>query len=150
MNAGCTWVVVADGGQLRCFEEQRRGAALVERSEFNMRADDRDDVEFGERPGRVHESHAPTRHGVGGGEKASKERRARFLKRASLMIAKAADEGLYDAIVIMAPAQALGLLRQDLSDSVRAKIETDCDVDACEDTADRVRARLDALRHPAS
>ena len=144
-----TWVIVADGGIVRVFEEVRRGVALIDRPDLEMRHTKADEVEDSDRPTRVFESAAGAlRHAVETSDGAHEEQERRFLRRACAAIARAGAEGRYDTLVIFAPPRALGLIRGDLPEAVKSKIAATAPLDVVGETHSQISARLWDLRQP--
>ena len=145
MNDGSTWIVVADGGRARCFEERRRGVALRERADFAL-AHTADDVVEGIRPGRIHESWGAARHAVERGPDPHQTEEDHFLHRVVDRISAAAGD--FDHLVILAPPRALGLIRAALPKAVADKVALSHAVDVVRESAVEIAARLDELRRP--
>jgi protein required for attachment to host cells len=148
-NKARTWVLVADGGRVRCLEEKRRGAGLVELPAYAMTHDDADAPSDRDRPTRVHESLGQTRHSVEKALSPHEEEEHRFLLRVGARIGAASQRKLFDRLVIFAPPRALGWLRQALPEPTLRLVDGDRAIDVTGETADEIAARLKQLRQEA-
>lgn len=120
MNAGPTWIVVADAGRARLFEQMRRGAALVERPEFAQSAPPARAPR--DRPPRVHDRVGPARHAIAPRRTPHDAAEAQFLEHLADLIARSAQEKAFSRLIVCAPPRALGQIRKKLPPEVRDEI----------------------------
>jgi protein required for attachment to host cells len=133
-----TWVVVADGERARVLEERRRGAPLVELESWERRQSEED---------RRHAQHEKAvggqRFGLGRPtvnlRDFAEQAEHRFLARYAAQLRLAHAHRRYEALILIAPPRALGVLRAELGRPAARRVE-------CSDAYDRVTDRPDALR----
>jgi protein required for attachment to host cells len=143
-----TLILVADGGRVRGFVEQRRHGPLRESAEWarTAPADERrghgrgggTTISPGSGRSNVHEA-SP----ADAAETKFLEELAHDLERAALM------DG-FEHFVLIAPPRALGVLRGALGPRARLRVEASEPHDRLTETADAIRARLRAVRVPAA
>lgn len=120
-----TWFVVADGAKARILAQHGRNGPLEPASnlcfqEGEARLPTR---EIGtERPGRVHESADVARHAMEPRVDWHRFAKQKFARGVADALESAAVKKLYDALVVVAPPQALGDLRQALGKHASALV----------------------------
>lgn len=120
-----TWILVADGAKARILERTAPGGPLASATgqclaETEARLPTR---EIGtERPGRVHESADVMRHAMAPRVDWRRFAKAHFAKTVAGALEKAALDGKYQALILIAPPQALGDLREALGPHARALV----------------------------
>jgi protein required for attachment to host cells len=118
-----TWVVVVDGARARLFKFTDRDAALRP-VDFWISADA--ERHAGEAQahrngaGDPHAGHA--RHAKDPKADPHFRRKEDFLDAVATRINRACADGAFDRLIVVAPATALGALRQDLSQAVQERI----------------------------
>lgn len=138
MNAGPTWIVVADGARARLFEQLRPGAAVVERESFARRAPPA--AQARDRLPRTHDRTGPARHAIEPRQTPHEAAERAFLDEVGKEIARHALARAFTRLVLCAPPKAMGELRQKLPRKLRA--ETDA---VLKDIVDRPQAEIIAL-----
>ena len=139
-----TWIVVADGDGARVFEERRRLGPLVERADLAVRSQEDRHLISG-RHGTVSGRQGHSQHATGMADPGSAAE-ARFLSGFAKGLDTAADEGMFEHLVIIAPPEALGALRASLKPSTRRRLEA-CDPhERHGEDAEALRMRLRTLR----
>jgi protein required for attachment to host cells len=142
---GTTWIVTADAAEARFFAEPQRAGPVHELAKLHMHAGHEDHA-----PGRqqvtVHERAGSGRHGAGGGASPKVEAEERFLKRLAERLAQAAQHKEFDRLVLMAPPQALGLLKHALSPAVAERLEATEPHERVRDGAEEIRRHLRDVR----
>lgn len=131
-------VVTADAGNARLFECTRLGGALrqvAEKSASSVPAPARD------RPFRVHDRFGSGRHAV----EPRRSLRAAAAERFFAEVAEAVAKQKFDALVLCAPAKALGLLRQQLPDAIGERIVLAAAKDYLRETPADLAQRLGEL-----
>jgi protein required for attachment to host cells len=117
MNAGPTWIVVADGARARLFEQLRPGAAIVERESFARRAEPA--AQARDRLSRTHDSIGPGRHAIEPRQTPHEAAERAFLDEVSEEIARYALARAFKRLILCAPPKAMGELRQKLPRRLR-------------------------------
>lgn len=121
-----TWILVADGAKARVLERLAPDAALQPASdrcfsESEARAPTR---EIGaERPGRVHESADAARHAMEPRVDWHRFAKEQFARTVAGALEEAAKDRKYEALILVAPPQALGDLRGALGRHASALVE---------------------------
>jgi protein required for attachment to host cells len=140
-----TWIVAADGGQARIFEERERSGVLRERAELAMAIEGKDRPRAMGHRATVHSAASSARHGRE--DDPSREAESRFLGR----LADALDQhkGDFGALVLIAPPVALGQLRAKLSPALAERVEASDDHDRLRCDADEMRRHLRHIRAEA-
>lgn len=116
------WVVVADGEKALILENigdlKRAELRLIERSEADLVIPGADTYQ----PGRVHDSGPGVR--ISALEQPDYARLAgeRFAAELVVMLAKAAKAGRFERLVLAAPPQVLGALRDAMGADLRARV----------------------------
>jgi protein required for attachment to host cells len=142
---GVTWVVVADAERIRIFLERRRSGELVELEAERMTAADDERPEGHRHRATVHASSGAGRHGAGE-RQPEREAAQRFLHRVARRLEARLHDRAFDALAILAPPRALGLLRSELSGKVSARLTAAEAHECVGETADQIRARLCHVR----
>jgi protein required for attachment to host cells len=119
MNAGPTWIVVADGAHARLFEQLRPGAAVVERESFARCAAPA--AQSRDRLPRIHDRTGPARHAIEPRRSPHEAAERAFLDDVGREIARHALTRAFSRLVLCAPPKALGELRQTLPRKLRAE-----------------------------
>jgi protein required for attachment to host cells len=114
-----TWIVVADGAQARILLNTGRanGVEQVPNATFHDTHDASHELGT-ERPPRVHESHGNARHSIEPKSDLHEQRKEQFLLKLSRFIDEARRTREFESLIVVAPAQALGRLREHFSDDV--------------------------------
>ena len=147
-DQGTTWVVAADGAQMRVFEERARAGELRELPAESMRIEGGDRQQAGPHSTTVHERGGLGRHGAHE-HKPSQEAEVRFLARVVEHLHAAAQRNAFDRLVLIAPPTALGALRAKLTPQLSARIEASDAHERITDDAEAMRAHLRQVRAKA-
>jgi protein required for attachment to host cells len=140
-----TWVVVANAGRARVFEERRHGSPLHERLEWERSPTDAD-RRHATREKAILPSRFGPRRSVVNEYDFAEEAERRFLDRLAGDLRHAEDR--YEQLVLIAPPRALGVLRLALARFATRRIERADARDCVETDADALRTRLRELRLP--
>lgn len=139
-----TWIVIADGAGLRVLEERRRLGPLTERADLAVKSTE-DRGQSSAHTGTVTDRSGHGRHGAGETDPAENAEH-RFLRAAAKQLDAAALAGAFERLVIIAPPDALGVLRGGLAAATARRIEV-CDPhERCREDAETLRDRLRAIR----
>jgi protein required for attachment to host cells len=121
---GMLWLVVADGRTARVFAQPDRVSPIALVSETAMVNGE----PARERPFRVHDSKG-RRHGLSEASARAADHESRFLGGIAELINRSAEHDDFEHLVLVAPARAMGVLRQTLDPRaarrVRAEFVTD-------------------------
>jgi protein required for attachment to host cells len=101
MNAGPTWIVVADGARARLFEQLRPGAAVVERESFARYAAPA--AQSRDRLPRTHDRTGPGRHAIEPRQTPHEGAERTFLSEVGREIARHALARAFNRLVLCAP-----------------------------------------------
>lgn len=138
MNAGPTWIVVADGAHARLFEQVRPGAAVVERESFARRAPAA--AQSRDRLPRTHDRTGPGRHAIEPHQTPHDAAERAFLDDVGKEIARYALARAFTRLVLWAPPKAMGELRQKLPRRLRTETGA-----VLKDIVDRPQSEIIAL-----
>jgi protein required for attachment to host cells len=117
------WYVVADGGRARIVQKRDGQETFDTRQEFVSANLHRHTHELGtERPGRVHESAASAHHAVQPRQDLHQADKQNFVHEVAAVLNEASQRHEFDGLVLVAPAHALGDLRQALDAATQRKI----------------------------
>ena len=123
-----TWYVIADGGRARILEKRDRQrddrpGAFDTLQELVSADLHRATHDLGtERPGRVRESAASARHAVQPRQDLHQAEKQNFVQEVAAVLNAANTRDEFDALVLVAPAHALGDLRQALDAPTQRKV----------------------------
>ncbi|MEZ5960130.1 MAG: host attachment protein [Hyphomonadaceae bacterium] len=145
LQSGTAWLLVADGRRARVLVEQRRGATLEEPADWSMEIGEEDLYDPQDRPPRSFDRVGQGRHAMDGGRSLHEAEEEKFLKRVADRLGEAEKQKAFDHLVIAAPPRALGLLRNMLPASAKARIRADLSKDLVDEPAPRLRERLSDL-----
>lgn len=143
-----TWVVTADGRRAQAFEERRRFGPLHPVEAMTLRLEEEDHPRASHPGGTVHDRGGPGRHNAHEANPSAEAER-RFLTRLAAQLERAAQEHKFEALVLIAPPKALGVLRETLGPAARRLVRHDEARDRVGETAEELRLRLRELRTPA-
>lgn len=135
-NQDHTWVVVADGGGVRVFEERERHGDLHELKDWR-------EEHVGE---ALSHTHRHAQHTTTNTPKAAAE--AEFLEELAGHIDAAAHKKAFDKLVLIAPAKAMGVLRGALKSEAHDRIELTDSHDRTHEDARTLKEHLHKLRMP--
>lgn len=141
-----TWVVVADGARARALENTGIGKGLDPSPAFEMQVEPRPTRDLGsDRPGRVHDRFGPGRHAMEPKADWHQQEKADFLNTVVERLDTAARDGVFDRLVLIAPASAMGYLRGALADRTRALIAGEITKDLTHGTLSEIERHIDGV-----
>jgi protein required for attachment to host cells len=146
MKTPRTWVVAIDAHAARFFERSTTNGHVVEKRELEMIAPPRPPET--DRAPRVHESAGPARHRIEARTPPRLAHKKMFMKKVAKELAHHADADAFDQLIISAPARAVGLLKLDLSNSVRTKLKDFWIKDLMHENAPDIERRLRSPEGP--
>lgn len=132
-----TWIVVADGGKARVFEERERHGELKELPSWREEHGGED----------VSQAHRHAAHSGAGTPKAAAE--AEFLQGLAKAIDTAAHRKAFDKLILVAPPKAMGVLRDALKTEAATRLELTDPHDRTHEDARTLKTHLHKLRMPA-
>lgn len=140
-----TWVVAANATHSRAFEERRRGGELNELASWDCRQSDSD-----RRHAQAEKAVQGQRFGFGRSvvnlHDFDKQAERRFLARYAGQLELARAAGRFEQLIILAPPQALGMLRKELGHVTQRCLELTHACDCVEETPEKLRERIRRLR----
>lgn len=127
MKLPTTWYVVADGGRARILQKRGRQGngqeAFDTRQEFVSANLHRQTHDLGtDRPGRVRESATSAHHAAQPRQDLHQADKRSFVHEVAAVLNEASQRDEFDALILVAPAHALGDLRQALDAATQRKI----------------------------
>jgi protein required for attachment to host cells len=138
------WVLAANGSRARLLETRDDGE-LHERSAW-YNAEGRHPAPAADRLPRTSESASPARHAIEPRLSARARAQSRFARELAEVLEQARAAGLYDRLVLAAPARFLGTMHAALPASVRARVAFEIGHNVVPESVPKLRARLpDAL-----
>lgn len=135
-----TWVLVADGAVARVFANDGPGKGLTALAGKEWTADlphGGKDV-WSDRPGRSFESADSSRHSMEPTSDPKRMAKERFIAEVVDTIAKSAQQGAFDRLVVVAEPRTLGVMRDHMPDNVRHKVHAELAKDLTKFTADEL------------
>lgn len=142
---GETWFLLADGRRARLLVQQRRGASLQARDDWEMEIGEDELYEIQDRPPRSFDRVGAGRHAMDKGRNLHEVEEEKFLKRVAGRVVEAQKQKQFQNLVIAAPPRALGTLRSELPAAVHAHIRAEAPKDLIGEAPDQLRERLDDL-----
>ncbi|MFY0610379.1 MAG: host attachment protein [Hyphomicrobiaceae bacterium] len=121
MKPTITWIVIADGAHAHVLRNDGpgKGVSAVEGLVFDG-DHSRSSGIMSDRPGRTFSSVGNARHALEPPTDAHDELKARFVKQIADVLLDCVDD--YNRLILVAPPEALGLLRKSLPASVARKV----------------------------
>jgi protein required for attachment to host cells len=115
-----TWILIADGSRARLFANQGRGTGLKPALDQEFIGVNRPSREIGsDQPGRAFDSAGFGRHAMEPPTDPHRYEKQRFANAIAGILDDARSKGVFDRLVVVAPPQALGDLRSQLSEGLR-------------------------------
>ena len=116
-----TWIVVADGARARVLLNKGPGKGLEAMQDLVFEGDHSATRDImADRPGRTFESGDVSRHAKEYSTDPHQQLKRQFVDELCDVLAKRAGE--FDRLVLVAPPEALGLLRKSLPSQIRQKV----------------------------
>jgi protein required for attachment to host cells len=118
-----TWIVVADGAQARILLNTGRttGVQQVPHTVFHDAHEASHELGT-EPPPRVQESHGSARHAIEPRSDPHEQRKEQFLLKLSRFLNEARRTKEFESLIVIAPAHALGSLRDHLSEDASKSV----------------------------
>ena len=146
MHSTITWVLVADGQRARIVENGGPGKGLRPVTPEPLVHPDPPSRDLGtDRPGRVGESVGGARHAIEPRTDPHRDEKRRFAHELADRLDRAAGEGAFARLILVAPPQMLGDLRDVLTARTRALVAAEIDKDLTKSTDRELKAHLDAI-----
>ena len=118
-----TWVLIANAGRARVLEADGTGHGLKPVAGLNFETDLPPTHELvNDRQPRAYESVGSARHAISSGIDPHRKEKRRFVEDVAQTIAKHLENKAFDRLVVVAPPQALGDLRDAFPESVSTRI----------------------------
>jgi protein required for attachment to host cells len=144
---GKIWFVLADGAQARILQRRSaepRGFTVIVH-EMSPEAQLSSHELATDRPGRSYESASPSRHAVDWKTDPHEAAKAQFERKVADLVNRAAEEGLFDALVMVAPPRVLGAMRKALSEQAKERLVLEEGKDLLKLPEHALTVRLSAL-----
>jgi protein required for attachment to host cells len=117
------WILVADGKTARFYSSKKPHEKLEPAVPFEMRMPNPPTREQGAgKPGRVHESVGAARHSVQPHTDLHREAKRRFAGEIAELLRGKTQENAFDKLVLVAPPQMMGDLRDEIDNATKARI----------------------------
>ncbi|MBB4287162.1 host attachment protein [Roseospira goensis] len=130
MSTSTTWVLVADATRARVFEATGQPLDLARTPVHEMTAADPPSRDIAsDRPGRTFESVGDLRHAKEPPTDPHRHEKRRFAHAIAGLLERGRTTAAFDRLVIVAPPQMLGDLRDELSDPLRGLVIAEVDKD---------------------
>jgi protein required for attachment to host cells len=141
-----SWVIVCDGAKA-LFLRNDGDAGLVNLTvvEHQSQPDEATRDLGSDRPGRVHQSHGASRSAM---EETDwhEQAEAEFLKDVAKKVEKLVESREIEAMILVAPPKALGILRAELASLPEGIIRAEIDKDLVKLTVSEIEKHLAALK----
>ncbi len=123
MRQGTTWVLIADGSKARLVRQEPPGdgGGLTPVREFDGANRPSRDL-ASDRPGRTFDRAGEGRHAMQPPTDPKRHEKRRFAQELAGFLAAAAKRGAFDRLILVAPPQALGDLRDELPKAVSDRL----------------------------
>ncbi|MET4699094.1 protein required for attachment to host cells [Constrictibacter sp. MBR-5] len=146
MHPTITWILVADGQRARIVENGGPGKGLQPVTPEPLVNSDPPSRNLGtDRPGRVSESVGGARHAIEPRTDPHRDQKRRFAQELADRLDRAAGEGAYTRLILVAPPQMLGDLRDVLTERARALVAAEIDKDLTKADDRELKRHLDAV-----
>ena len=119
-----TWFILADGAKARILQRRAsepRSFTVIDHEESAEALSPSRELAT-DRPGRSYESANPSRHAVQWKTDPHEAAKSRFEQKIADLVNRAAEQGLFDALVLVAPPRVLGDVRKALSAQARERL----------------------------
>ncbi len=146
MKAKITWILVADGGQARVFENDGPGKGLAQVKGLSSEEKHlRDQDIVTDRPGRTFSPSGSGQSGIQPRSDPVEQRETRFVQGLARMLHEKLAAGAFDRLIIAAAPTALGDIRPALSASVNKTIVGELHKDLTNTPTNQIAAHFDAM-----
>lgn len=146
MHPTITWILVADGQRARIVENGGPGNGLRPVTPEPLVHADPPSRDLGtDRPGRVGESVGGARHAIEPRTDPHRNEKRRFAQDLADRLDRAAAEGAYTRLILVAPPQMLGDLRDVLTARTRALVAAEIDKDLTKADDRDLKEHLEAV-----
>jgi protein required for attachment to host cells len=119
-----TWFILADGAKARILQrrasEPRNFTVIVDEESGEALSPSRELAT--DRPGRSYESANPSRHAVQWKTDPHEAAKSHFEQKIANLVNRAAEQGLFDALVLVAPPRVLGDVRKALGAQAKERL----------------------------
>jgi len=123
MTSKKLWIVIADGARARVLERESADSGLHEVKGLDLRADHRPSHEIlSDKPPRAYDRVGAARHAMEPRVDPHRELKRSFAHEVAAILDTRLAQHAFNRLVLVAPPQVLGDLRNALSHAVRAKL----------------------------
>ena len=121
MKPTTTWIVIADGARARVMQNEGPGKGVQLVQGLVFAGDHSSSIEVvADKPGRAFDSIGQARHAMEPSSDVHDELKVKFVKQIAAALEGQVDA--YNRLILVAPPQALGLLRKALPAAVAGKV----------------------------
>lgn len=130
MSNSVTWIVVADGAHATIYANQGRGRGIDQPAVHEYAGDNSPTREINsDRPGRMAASSSGAQHAMDPSTDAHRHAQQMLARDVAHTLDRAAADGTYAQLVLVAPPRMLGYLRESVSPQVHALLVGDLNKD---------------------
>jgi protein required for attachment to host cells len=123
-----TWILAAESSRAVLYRVESRIAPLVEVKSFSHPEGREQEQDMtSDRPGRAFDSLGNNRHAMGKEVDPRRQEAMQFSRRLADCLEQGRNQGDYEQLILIAPPEFLGLLRQTLSEQVLKKVSQSLD-----------------------
>lgn len=143
MTKKTTWILVADAGRARVLAEAASGGELIQVEGFDLTNELPKTSELvRDSLPRTFDSAGPGRHAIAPKSDPHRAAKRDFAEELAEQIATAEAKGAFHELVIVAPAQMLGDLRQCLTEPVKRRVTRELRLDLAHTPIAEIARRL--------
>jgi protein required for attachment to host cells len=144
MKPVSTWIVIADGARARIVRNDGPGKGVAALPGLEFQGDHSAAFDIAaDKPGRAFDSVGNARHAMEPSSDPHDELKAQFMKK--IVAVLESRQGDFDRLILVAPPQALGLLRKSLPAAVASKVTGELGKDLTQLPNGDLSAHLDGL-----
>lgn len=142
-----TWILVADAGRARAFERLEHDAPLAGVESFDLEHPMEKTSEAArDALPRTYDSVGPGRHAITPKTDPHRADKAAFARTLADRLDAAAQQGLFDDLVLVAPPQMMGDLRAALPDAVKSRVRHELTQDLTHASPQEIAQHLKTAR----
>jgi len=138
-----SWIIVADASRARIFSSTGNLSGFQELQTLTHPASRLHEQELtSDLPGRAFDSHGQDRHAMGQAVSPKKEETIRFAKQITSLLDDARKKNSFEHLILIAPPERLGLLREKLSVALRKRVSEEIHNNLTQHTLDDIKKHL--------
>lgn len=138
-----SWIVIADASRARFFSSNANMSELHEVETLAHPASRLHEQELTtDLPGRAFDSHGQNRHAMGQAVSPKKEEAIRFAQQIAGRLDEERKKNSFEHLVLVAPPEMLGLIREKLSADLRKKVTEEIHKDMTQHSLEDIKQHL--------